>query len=176
MSDATQDEILNGWTTVDRFGRVFRGMPVLPRVLSRLRESDDGCLEFQGHRNRKGYGTVGRSESKSMLAHRAVWIAEHGAIAPGLIVCHRCDNPCCCNIEHLFLGSNADNTRDMLTKGRGFWRVNAGNGKCRLSVQQVEEIRQAREGGESCDSIANRYGVHATHVSRISRGLRRSYA
>ena len=50
--------------------------------------------------------------------HRLAWIFEHGHIPDSLCVLHRCDNPPCWELEHLFLGTRADNQQDMMQKGR----------------------------------------------------------
>lgn len=78
---------------------------------------DTPCREWQGARNNRGYGkrTIGR---RSYYAHRWAWIEAHGPIPDGLFVLHHCDNPACCEITHLFLGTAKDNTADMIAKGR----------------------------------------------------------
>lgn len=75
------------------------------------------CVEWTGARTSTGYGAV-RHGSKSQLVHRVEWERHFGPIPPGMFVCHSCDNPPCCNIEHLFLGTPMDNVRDMIAKGR----------------------------------------------------------
>ena len=50
--------------------------------------------------------------------HRKAWAEANGPIPEGLQVLHHCDNPRCYNVEHLFLGTQADNLRDMVAKGR----------------------------------------------------------
>lgn len=57
-------------------------------------------------------------DGKVFREHRYVWTLTHGQIPAGLVVCHTCDNPRCVNVEHLFLGTQADNLRDMDAKGR----------------------------------------------------------
>lgn len=87
------------------------------RLHAKLVESDNGCLEWTGAKFSTGYGTIGY-KSKNYRTHRVAWELEHGAIPVGMFVCHRCDNPACCRVSHLFLGTHADNMRDMAAKGR----------------------------------------------------------
>lgn len=55
---------------------------------------------------------------KIVAAHRYAWEQANGPIPESMFVCHRCDNPPCINVDHLFLGTPKDNTRDMALKGR----------------------------------------------------------
>ena len=81
------------------------------------------CVLWTKSFTRQGYGQQARGLRRlgtrtTVLAHRDAWERERGPIPKGLVVCHHCDNPPCVNVEHLFLGTNADNTRDMIAKGR----------------------------------------------------------
>jgi HNH endonuclease len=76
---------------------------------------------WTGATNGVGYGMVRvTNPRRNMLVHRAVWELEHGPIPSGLFVLHHCDTPPCHKFGHLFLGTQADNVADMLTKGRHF--------------------------------------------------------
>jgi len=83
---------------------------------------DDGlCEVYQGALDRDGYGQKWVN-GKNTRAHRTAWIEFYGEIPDGMMVCHHCDNPSCINIDHLFLGTNADNQKDSVKKNR-HWEV-----------------------------------------------------
>jgi HNH endonuclease len=75
------------------------------------------CLIWGGYKNPKGYGRR-RYRGRFWMAHRVAWVEAHGEIPEGMYVLHHCDNPPCINIEHLFLGTLADNNHDRDRKGR----------------------------------------------------------
>lgn len=69
----------------------------------------------------KGYGQIGDGRCLR-YTHRVAWELVNGPIPDGMHVCHHCDNPPCCNVDHLFLGTDADNNADMIAKGRAWWQ------------------------------------------------------
>lgn len=132
-----------------------------------------GCREWTGSRETKGYGHL-NYKGKMVKAHRAAWETAHGPIPPGMHVCHRCDNPPCINVDHLFLATNDGNVADKVAKGRqarGDSLKTSMHGKLgRLTVEQVMAIRAATGGSQR--EIGKRFGVSQMTVSDIKRGRR----
>lgn len=90
------------------------------RFKARLRQEGE-CLVFMGTKNARGYGFVDVMTAEvrtPILTHRLAWALHYGADPdPELIVCHRCNNPKCCNVEHLYLGTHQDNADDKVRAG-----------------------------------------------------------
>lgn len=81
-------------------------------------QKSDGCWEWQGPRSRYGYGKFKCGYRTHIASRFAYKLAHRVTLTPDQVVCHTRDNPPCCNPAHLFLGTQADNLRDMVAKGR----------------------------------------------------------
>lgn len=128
--------------------RLISGLPERPNSI-------DDCWEWQKSGVR-GYGTF-RWMGQTYLAHRAAYELYKGAIPEGLLVRHSCHNPACCNPQHLSLGTNADNSRDMTTAGRS--NRGSRHGNARLTEEKVRRIREIYTPALR-DEIAAEYGVN----------------
>jgi hypothetical protein len=98
----------------------------MDRFWSKVSKSDK-CWEWTAATNKHGYGTF-QFEGRLQKAHRVAWQLSMGSVPDGLFVLHRCDNPSCVRLTHLFLGTQRDNVRDAMRKGRyrgGRPKVNA---------------------------------------------------
>jgi len=104
------------------------------------KKSDDECWEWTRCKVRGGYGWFNTGE-KYFLAHRFAWKFTYGDIPLGMLVCHTCDNPPCCNPKHLWIGTDKDNAVDRVKKNRQS-RGTTNHPKIRVSPEQVKEMRK----------------------------------
>lgn len=128
---------------------------------------DSGCWMWLGSDQGKGYGNVGH-EGRTQRAHRVSYKLFVGPIPDGLHVLHKCDVRLCVNPDHLFLGTNADNVRDMVEKGRNNFGERNGNAK--LTEDKVRDIRAGYELGDTVASLSLSYQVSCTAIYDIVRG------
>lgn len=92
---------------------------VRERLMQAIKVNEStGCWEWENGRSTSGGYGVLSINNKQEKAHRAMWRSEFGEIPEGMCVLHKCDNPPCCNPDHLFLGTVADNNKDRDSKGR----------------------------------------------------------
>jgi len=129
---------------------------------------DGDCWPWSGCKAPKGYGTLHDWRTrKNIRAHRLAYRIANGSIPEGMMICHTCDNPPCCNPKHLFAGTNQDNVNDRDRKGR-----------FKMPPHIVRKFSDAdviaiRADARSNYAIAADWGVDATTIRRIR--VRQSY-
>lgn len=125
------------------------------------------CWEMGGFKNADGYVQF-RLFDRDWIAHRLSAYLD-GRDPTGKVVCHHCDNPCCVNPQHLFLGTAKDNAVDRTLKGRS--RGNSLRGAARPSNAKLapELIREIEASTGSARSVALRLGVSRDVVSKYRR-------
>lgn len=153
------------WAKVDKNGPTPEHMPHL-----------GPCWIWTAAVNPTGYGVLSRGGEQRAalhLAHRLSWQLHHCEIAGNMFVCHHCDTPACVRPDHLFLGTCADNLRDMREKraaGKTWKRPPAPERKSRLTEEQVREIRARLADGYPRYSVAARFGITTRMVGYIIDG------
>jgi hypothetical protein len=137
-----------------------------------------GCWIWTGghkgnYKGKKDYGIFGNTEKtgkKYQTAHRVSWLIHYGEIPDDMMVCHKCDNPRCCNPTHLFLGTQLDNMADMVQKGRHKYPTGTQVHTNRLSENDVFSIRACLSSGESIKKISKKFNVSDTTIRYIESG------
>lgn len=140
--------------------------------------AEGACWEWTKAKDRRGYGRL-YFQGKTLLAHRLAYSLMNGVLDPGICVCHRCDNPSCCNPSHLFLGTKADNHQDMMSKGRhpsitspGYHSRGESHNQAKLTDAQVLEIVALYANEDiSQRKLAAMYGVSQRTITKIVLGI-----
>lgn len=136
-------------------------------------DDSESCWLWQAFRNPKGYGMISNGGYMA-LAHRVSWAIHNGKVPANKYVLHRCDNPSCCNPKHLYIGTNADNVRDKVERGRSSWprpeRAGEGHPMVKLTTEAVMEIRSEIGIRGAGVRLARKYGVRPSTITMIQKG------
>jgi hypothetical protein len=127
------------------------------------RDDATGCWPWRGHANAKGYGRL-QFRGRLELAHRVAFFMHHGRW-PDPCALHRCDNPPCCNVSHMFEGDQALNNEDKRAKRRHVFGEAVHTRKL-----TEDDVRAIRTVGGSNRALAARFGVDRSTISTIRSG------
>ena len=141
------------------------------RMLAKRRIDENGCWIWTGRTINTGRGTINdpfAPGNQRTTVHRVaamLWLGFDPA--SGLHVLHHCDNPPCFNPDHLFIGTHADNMRDMAEKGRAATRRGEDHHLAVLDETDVKAIRSLRQSGWLLRELGARFGVTMAQISYI---------
>jgi hypothetical protein len=123
----------------------------------------------------KGHGRF-RFKGQLVMAHHMAWMLAGNELPPGKYLLHKCDNPLCVNVRHLYAGTILDNTKDMRERGRErFSHPGEKNTEATITAADVIKILDLYyKEGYSQQAIADHFSLNQGHVSRII--LRKNWA
>ena len=145
---------------------------VKKKLLSSIKINENGCWEWQKAKHRQGYGHC-PYKRKCLLAHRVSWMVFKGNLPDDILVCHHCDNPPCINPDHLFLGTDKDNTLDHIKKGKSKKSRGENHYFSKLTEKEVKEMRKMRERKIKIKDISRKFNIHVSTAKNIC--LRKSW-
>ena len=125
-----------------------------------------GCWDWKGASNNR-YGKM-RWEKKWISSHRVSYTEFVGEIPDGKVVCHKCDNKKCCNPEHLWVGTQKENVRDAIEKGRH--HVRDKNPFVKFTEDQLKEMRLLGKEGLSIQRVCRIFNCTAPYVVQVTKG------
>jgi hypothetical protein len=135
----------------------------------------DNCWIWTGKGTKKGYGQIasGGKDGVSILAHRLSYEIHKGPIPDGLVVMHSCDNPSCVNPDHLSAGTQSENIKDSIRKGRKVLPklpvfIGVEHHMAKINEDIVRMIRASKKTKKE---LAEELGLAYSTVRRIKAGL-----
>lgn len=138
------------------------------RMINSVDIDDSGCWNWIKSIN-MGYG-VTSLRGKREQAHRASWMVFVGEIPNGMQINHKCHNKMCINPDHLYVGTQKENMRDMEDAGRAVRCVGGRNGNSKLSEMDVLEVKKMIMDGKKNDEISLKFSVSRSTIQFIRIG------
>jgi hypothetical protein len=142
----------------------YKTEKTLNRFMNFVDVNENNCWIWIGATNPEHYGAF-KFNDKTVRSHKFSYAFFKGPIPDGIHVCHKCDDPSCCNPDHLFLGTASDNQQDCNLKDRGGKRS-------KLTVANVIQIKKLLNMEVDQSKIAYMYNVSVSAISRIKLGKR----
>lgn len=145
----------------------------IPEAPQKDQHRMSNCINWTGPIWSQGRYGMDSLLGKSMGAHRAAWIRANGAIPVGLVVCHKCDNGLCVNVEHLFLGTLSENMQDCASKGRLKTNMTCQTGQLNRNAkphlaERYAEVKSDIKNGMSWSAVKRRHGIKSNgHLAQI---------
>lgn len=133
------------------------------------------CIEHLGKKDPQGYGYMAY-RGRSCRAHRVAYCMDRGLELEdiqGFVIRHKCDWPSCVNPDHLELGTQDDNMKDMVARGRPRGGAAQTGPRSRISQEKADEIRRRYVKGcrkNGTPSLAKEFGVDRTTISKVING------
>ena len=168
-----------------RKNKIITDESVTKRILARCKKNDDTeCVEWQGYLDPNGYGQTSY-KGKMTSVHRVIYMAHHGvSLEKRQHVCHKCDNPRCCNVDHHFVGDAKANMQDMRIKGRDAYSNGVQNNPvgqkahlAKILDSQESEIRALlrQEMGPTAIFRMGMFQISRSGISKIKHGNSRKH-
>ena len=142
---------------------------IMDRIVRHIVVSENGCHLFMGHRNKDGYGRIGKGNSL-VFVHREMFKHHNPEFEITGVIMHTCDTPNCVNPEHLRHGTQAENIADMVEKGRRVTVKGSAQKDAKLTELDIPKIRQRLKYGATYANIARDYFVSETTIRFIDIG------
>lgn len=158
------------------------------RFWQNVKKNKHVCWIWKGKTPHQRYGQLNikqNNKRRPYAVHRISWLIHYGYIPKDLKVLHKCDNYACVRPDHLFLGTQADNVKDMWQKGRAKVLKGSQKATAKLTEQQVMQIKQEYKKGMG-SILAKKYGIskdviltivnnkawkHVQTENKVERGL-----
>jgi hypothetical protein len=135
------------------------------QLMANVLRAPSGCLEFTGHKDKNGYGSLIISGRINIRAHRLSYSCFKGPVPSDMLVCHSCDNPSCVEPSHLFLGDSSDNKNDSVRKGR-----NVRGERSPSAILNSSQVLAIRQDTRDRRFIAADYGISRAAVDDVRSG------
>lgn len=149
---------------------------VISRILSRSIKRENGCIEYGGGNLKHKYGLISITLFGYRMiapAHRAMYMATYGLfdLPKEIHVRHKCDNPCCVNIDHLEPGTAKENRHDCIDRGRDGLKGKRRPLQTRLVKLTDEQVRDIKSCRHSPQWYADEYGITKNYAYRLQAGM-----